>query len=135
MSSLSSLAAGLVAVVLSVAPGAACQSRDVPMSTPAPDVQDVTGLWRIASLDAAAPGRCLVALQPAVRGDGHGVQIEHCDLKAAGGADRWRVTSAGFVLVDVAGRTLIRFTPDTVDAWSGRDADGRTYRMTRAAME
>lgn len=126
-----------VAVVsLAVTPAAACQPGNDPMppSDPTPDARAAVGLWDIRPADATATGLCRLALTREVAGDGHRVAVETCDLKAARSTDHWRATATGFSLVDPAGAMLIAFSPETEDVWTGIGADGRQYRMVRAAM-
>ena len=135
MSSLFSLPAA-AAAILAFTPASACQSRNdaMPVSDPASAASAAIGLWDIRPVDAAAPGLCRLALRGDVSADGHLVVIETCDLKAASRTRHWRTSPNGFSLVDAAGAPVITFTADSVDSWTGVDADGQNYRMTRTAM-
>ncbi|WP_339871587.1 AprI/Inh family metalloprotease inhibitor [uncultured Brevundimonas sp.] len=136
MSSFLSVPTAVAVVILAVTPAAACQSRNdaMPQGDQTTDIPAPIGLWDIRPADSATPGLCRLALRGEGAGDGHRVVVETCDLKAARRTHHWRATPTGFSLVDAAGVTLIAFTPDTVDAWTGVGADGRTYRMDRTAL-
>lgn len=136
MSSFLSVPTAMAVVVLAVSPAAACQSGNDPMShaDQPTGIQAPIGLWDIRPADRATPGLCRLALRSEQAGDGHRVAVETCDLKAASGTHHWRATPTGFSLVDTDGATLITFTPDTVDTWTGVGADGQAYRMDRTAM-
>lgn len=136
MSSYFSVPTAVAAVVLAVTPAAACQSGNdaMPHADNTLDARAAIGLWDIRPADAGTPGLCRLALMGDAEGGGHRAVVETCDLKAARGTHNWRATPSGFSLVDDAGATLITFTPDTVDSWTGVGADGRSYRMERTAM-
>lgn len=128
------VAAALLSFAIAV-PAGACQSREaaMPKFSQASGIEDVIGYWRIQPVDGDASGECLIALQRRSFGDGHGIHLERCDLKATAGAVRWRVATGGFALVDAAGAVLMHFSQDTVDQWAGTDPSGRRYRLSRAA--
>ncbi|WP_339914252.1 AprI/Inh family metalloprotease inhibitor [uncultured Brevundimonas sp.] len=128
------VAAALLSLAIAV-PAGACQSREaaMPKSSQVVGVEDVIGYWRIQPVDGDATGDCLIALQRRPLGDGHGIHLERCDLKATAGAVRWREVTGGFALVDAAGAVLMRFSQDTVDQWTGTDPSGHRYRLSRAA--
>jgi|GEM_PF-5255629 len=136
MSSLLSVPIAAALVVLAVAPASACQPRSEAMPSPdqTADSRVPIGLWDIRPAEAGVPGLCRLALRGEAEDDGHRIVLENCDLKAARQAHHWRTTPGGFVLADAAGVTLMTFTVDTVDSWTGTDADGRHYRMDRTAM-
>lgn len=136
MSSFLSVPTAMAVVVLAVTPAAACQSGNDTMPTvdQTTGIPTPIGLWDIRPADSATPGLCRLALMNERAGDGHRIAIETCDLKAARRTHHWRATATGFDLVDAAGATLITFTPDTADVWTGTGADGRDYRMIRSAM-
>jgi len=136
MSSFLSVPAAVAAVALAVTPAAACQSGNdaMPHGDAMPDTRAAIGLWDIRAVDAGTQGLCRLSLMGDGEGGGHRVVVETCDLKAARRTHNWRATPSGFSLVDDSGATLITFTPDTVDTWTGVGADGRRYRMERTAM-
>ena len=135
MSSLLSVPMAAALVGLAVAPASACQPRSEAMPTDqTADSRAPIGLWDIRPAGAGVPGLCRLALRGDAEGDGHRIVLENCDLKAARQAHHWRTTPGGFVLADAAGMILMTFTVDTVDSWTGTDADGRQYRMERTAL-
>lgn len=136
MSSFLPLPAAVTVMALAVTPAAACQSGNhaMPHADTTAGTQAAIGLWDIRPADTTVPGLCRLALRGEPEGDGHRVVVDRCDLKVAMPIDHWRTTPAGFSLVDATGATLIRFTADTVDRWTGIGADGREYRMIRSAV-